>query len=184
MKKVVTMVISVMLLLSVASPAMAASNIVKKDQVTGKGVGVSSQAPTTITSQPGKVQPNATTPPPPSAGTVYLGTYNGDVTWASGMLYSDKWVCPSGTTIKIDADFGQYWTQQDAINRTNPMSLGVYSVPVSLVDSSGHVVQTIDFASDDVWRTGTFTVTANKDYYVSFNFNSGYYHSGPFEVYQ
>lgn len=180
LKKLITMVISVMLLLVAASPIMAASNIV----ITGQGKGVSSQAPTTITSKLGTIQPNATTPPPSSAGVVYLGTYNADVTWATGPLYSDKWVNSSTTTIKIDAKFGQYATQQDAINRINPESVGIASVPVALIDSSGRTVGTINFAADNIWRTGTYTVSANVDHYVFLQFRgSGKFFSGPFQVY-
>lgn len=180
MKKILTMLISVILLLSVACPTMAASKIV----AAGEGTGVSSQAPITITSEPGTVQPNATTPPPSSAETVVLGTYDGTITWAGGFLYSDKWVRTSGTTIKIDAIFGQYATKQDAIDKVNRETNGLTYVGVELVDSSGKIVKKINYLADNAYRTGTFTVTANKDYYVRLDFFTGKYYSGAFKVYK
>ncbi|ADL42497.1 hypothetical protein COB47_1205 [Caldicellulosiruptor obsidiansis OB47] len=125
-------------------------------------------------------------PPSSSNQTVNLDreSYNGTVVWASGILYSDKWVKTSGNTIKIDACFGMYLNKSDAINRTNPLSNAYASIPVYLLDSSGKKTSPQYIITNKGWQTISFSVTPNKDYYIEFNFNTGYYASGDFIVYK
>ncbi|WP_157872790.1 hypothetical protein [Desulfoscipio gibsoniae] len=158
-------------------PAFAANT-------TGQGTGVSSQPPGSLTSEPDISQPSGVKPPSPSNETVKLGTYEGTVNWASGMLYSHKWVRTSGTTIKLDGCFGIYKTKEDAINRKNPLSNLRAPISIWLVDSSGKSTSAKTIYTNDGWKTISFTVTANEDYYVAFDFNTGYYESGDFKVYK
>lgn len=149
----------------------------------GEGTGVSVTPP----QLPTGMQPMGTNPPPPSNETIILTSttsYYGNVVWAGGVLYSDKWVKTAGTTIKIDCTFGSYLTAEDATNKTNPVTptpqQGIY---VALMNSSGQAVASTYISPNLVTYTITYSgLTANTNYYVKFGFNTGLYHSGPFKV--
>lgn len=180
MKKVVRKVAFICILAIMVSSFTVASFA---EGTSGDGIGVSTQTPAPIT-KPGGIQPMGSTPPNSSDPLVTLGTYDGSITWASGYMYSAKWVKTSGTTIKIDADFDMYMSQADATNKTNPLSNAHANISIWLVDSSGNSVGPKYVTTCNGLQTVTFTVTANKQYYVKFNFNTGYYESGDFTVYK
>lgn len=143
-----------------------------------------SQGNTVVDANSGLFRINGTEPPKTSNETITLGEYNGTITWATAKLYSDKWVKTSGTTIKLDGCFGSYLTKKDAINKKNRLKNFNYEVTVWLADSSHKIVESKKIPADGSQHTVSFTVTANKDYYVGLNFKSGYYHSGNFRVYK
>ncbi|WP_024834084.1 hypothetical protein [Ruminiclostridium josui] len=81
------------------------------------------------------------------------------------------------------AGFGQYGTKEDAINRVNPLSQLHAGIWVQLVDKSGKKSEVKYLHCNGPVESVTFNVTSNADYYVRFNFDTGYYHSGAFSVY-
>lgn len=124
-------------------------------------------------------------PPPESNGTVKLGTYEGDIEWATGYLFSNKWVktgSTSDTTIDIEANFGTYLTKEDAMNDTNWLVTNIPNIAIYLKDSSGKKTTTKYVKADRLTHSVSFTVTGNKPYYIVLAFNTGYYHSGWFTV--
>ncbi len=98
----------------------------------GEGTGVKDYAPSDM------MHTDGTKPPSSSNQTVTLGTYNGDITWAGAILYSDKWVKTSKKTITVTGTFGQYSTKEDAIAKKNPLKQLHANIWVQLIDKDGN----------------------------------------------
>ncbi|WP_139905314.1 hypothetical protein [Clostridium thermarum] len=159
------------------------TEIISLSSISGEGTGVATQTPSLLTEPGGGIRPMGTKPPSSSAQTIVLGRYNGSITWATGYLYTDKWVRTSKSYITAEADFGMYDNQTDAINRTNPLSNAHANIFIYLVDSSGNRTATQSIQTNRGTQGISFSVTPNKDYYVVFNFATGYYQSGDFSVF-
>jgi len=169
MKRIICLILSISMLLISATSVLAASKA-------GEGVGVSSTAPTST------IITNGVTPPSTSNETITLGEYSGTITWATGLMYTDKWVRYNGNTIDIYATFGEYGSKADAINRTNPLSQKHAPIKITLVDKAGNRTTSDYIYCNSGEQHIYFTVTPNKDYYVEFDFRTGDYQSGDFKI--
>ena len=179
-KKLIILCLACIMMCSMVMPALAMDN---KSEVTnmiiaGEGKGVSENIPTFPEPEPTK----GSAPPPSSNATVTLGTYNGSIVWAGYIMFTDKWVKKNSTSIKLDANFQMYGTQQDAINQVNAYIMMKPNIGVHLVDKNGKKISKTVKLNDGP-KTVTFNVEKNKDYYLQMDFPLGYFSSGTFKLY-
>lgn len=169
MKKILIAIISVLMFTSAISAQEASRE--------NYGENVSDEAPSLV-------MPFGTNVP--STSKVYqLGTYSGNIVYIGSILYTDKWLKKSGTTITFSSNFSWFRTQEDATNNVNQItSKAEMIVAVHTADTGSYKTYsscTVNPGSST--QTCSLSIPNNEEFYIELCvFGTGLFANGSFTI--